>query len=98
MSISRALALDGYRLYGLEFLMPIKNRIAELRRARDWSQQTLAERAQCSLSSLQKIEQGQWDDPSLSIALKLSAALDVQVNDIFFDENSPHGLELEVSR
>jgi putative transcriptional regulator len=60
----------------------LQNRIKHYRDAKGWSQQTLAGNADISLSTLQKVEQGQ-SKPSVDLAFKIAQTLGVTVLDVF---------------
>jgi putative transcriptional regulator len=77
--------------------MQIKNRIAELRRERNLSQQALATLAGCSVGSIVKLEQGQRSNAKISTAFELSKAFGVTVEDIFLIDLSPNGLNKVLS-
>jgi putative transcriptional regulator len=67
----------------------MKNRIAELRAQRAWTQADLARRVGVSRQSINAIETGKFD-PSLPVAFRLAALFDLAIQDIFtYDQ--PHG-------
>jgi putative transcriptional regulator len=63
--------------------MNLTNKLKLLRqRNGELSQQQLAEMVGCSRQTIISIESG-WKNPSVEIALKLSLALNIPVNDLF---------------
>ena len=63
----------------------MKNRIRELRTARNWSQVELGARVGVSRQAIIAIETGRFD-PSLPLAFKLARLFGVSIEDIFSDE------------
>jgi len=63
----------------------VKNRIRELRTARNWSQVELGARVGVSRQAIIAIETGRFD-PSLPLAFKLARLFGVSIEDIFSDE------------
>jgi putative transcriptional regulator len=66
----------------------MKNRIADLRAERAWTQADLAQRVGVSRQSINAIETGKFD-PSLSVAFRLAKQFNLTVEDIFTDDH-PH--------
>ena len=60
----------------------MKNRIKELRAARDWSQADLAARLEVSRQTVNALERGRYD-PSLPLAFKLAQLFATAIEDIF---------------
>lgn len=60
----------------------MKNRLKELRAARDWTQADLADRLDVSRQTINAIETGRYD-PSLPLAFKLAAVFDDKIESIF---------------
>jgi len=60
----------------------MKNRLKELRTAREWSQAALAERLEVSRQTINAIETEKYD-PSLPLALKIGKLFKVPVEEIF---------------
>jgi putative transcriptional regulator len=60
----------------------IRNRVKELRSARDWTQQQLADAVGVSRQSINSIERERYV-PSLELALSFARAFDVATDDIF---------------
>ena len=60
----------------------MKNRLRDLRTARNWSQVELGARAGVSRQAIIAIETGRYD-PSLPLAFKLAALFDLTIEDIF---------------
>lgn len=61
----------------------MKNNLQKLRWAKDWSQEQLARRSGVSRSLISAIENHTESNPSISTALRLAHALNVNVEDIF---------------
>jgi putative transcriptional regulator len=62
----------------------MKNRLKELRAAKDWSQAELAERLAVSRQTVNAIETERYD-PSLPLALKIARLFKLPVESIFSD-------------
>lgn len=60
----------------------MKNRLAELRARRGWSQADLAEGLQVSRQTVNALERDRYD-PSLPLAFRLAAVFDCRIEDIF---------------
>ncbi len=60
----------------------MKNRLRELRTAREWSQGDLAEKLAVSRQTIYAIETEKYD-PSLPLALKIGKLFKLPVEDIF---------------
>lgn len=60
----------------------IRNRVKELRSARGWTQQQLADAVGVSRQSINSIERERYV-PSLELALSFGRAFDVSTDDIF---------------
>ena len=60
----------------------MKNRVRELRAARDWSQAELGVRVGVSRQAIIAIESGRFD-PSLPLAFKLARIFGTSIEDIF---------------
>ncbi len=60
----------------------MKNRLAELRARRGWSQADLAEALQVSRQTVNALERDRYD-PSLPLAFRLAAVFDCRIEDIF---------------
>jgi transcriptional regulator with XRE-family HTH domain len=63
-------------------MMPLKDRLRELRKAADMTQQALATAAGLSVSVVVQIESGKIPDPRLSTLKALARALDVTLNEL----------------
>ena len=62
----------------------IKNNLRQVRRARsEYTQQDLADISGCTRQTIIALEQNKYN-PSLVLALKISAALNAKVEDIFY--------------
>ena len=64
----------------------MKNRLRDLRSARNWSQAELGARAGVSRQAIIAIETGRFD-PSLPLAFKLARIFGVTIEEIFDDED-----------
>ena len=58
------------------------NRLRDLRAARTWSQQHLADRLEVSRQSVNAIETGRYD-PSLPLAFKIAELFGLPIEDVF---------------
>jgi putative transcriptional regulator len=63
----------------------MKNRLKELRLARNWSQGALADELDVSRQTVNALETGRFD-PSLPLAFKISRLFDLSIESIFLDE------------
>jgi putative transcriptional regulator len=63
----------------------MNNRLKELRAARGWSQQVLAEKLEVSRQSVNAIETGRYD-PSLPLAFRLAKLFGKRIEEMFQDE------------
>jgi putative transcriptional regulator len=66
----------------------MKNRLRELRAAKEWSQSDLAEKLGVSRQTINAIETEKYD-PSLPLALKIARLFKQPVEDIFDDHGKP---------
>jgi transcriptional regulator with XRE-family HTH domain len=66
--------------------MPIKDRLKQLRKAADLTQQALATKAGLSMSAVIHIEKGRIPDPRASTVKALARALGVTTDELLFDE------------
>jgi putative transcriptional regulator len=64
----------------------MKNRVRELRVAKNWSQAELADRLEVSRQTVNAIETGRYD-PSLPLAFKVARLFRVKIEDVFDPEN-----------
>lgn len=64
----------------------MKNRLASIRVARDWSQQQLSIISHVSRSTINSIEMGDNNNPSVRTALRLAKALHTSVENIFWED------------
>ncbi len=60
----------------------MKNKLREMRAAKEWSQSDLAEKLEVSRQTVNAIETGRYD-PSLPLAFKLAKVFKVAIEDIF---------------
>lgn len=66
----------------------MKNRISELRRARNWTQEELAERAQVTRQTIISLENGRYN-ASLLLAHRLAVCFETTIEELFlFEEES----------
>jgi transcriptional regulator with XRE-family HTH domain len=77
----------------LELLMPIKDKLKELRTAQGLTQQALAEKARLSISAVIHIEAGRIPDPRISTLRKLARALEVSLDELASEEEDEGGGE-----
>ncbi len=63
----------------------MKNRVADLRAQRGWTQADLAQRVGVSRQSVNAIETGKFD-PSLPVAFRLAKLFDLTIEDIFTED------------
>jgi putative transcriptional regulator len=69
----------------------VKNRLAELRNANDWTQQELADRAEVSRQTIISLEGGRYN-PSILLAFRLARLFEVQIEDLFvYSEDETNG-------
>lgn len=66
----------------------MKNRLAELRAERAWTQADLAQRIGVSRQTINAIERGKFD-PSLPVAFRLARRFDLRIEDLFTDDHRP---------
>lgn len=69
----------------------IANRLPVLRAERRWSQAKLAERINVSRQTIVSLENGRYE-PTLKIAMRLSATLGVPIEEIFSPDPDDIGL------
>ena len=60
----------------------VKNRLADMRAQKGWSQATLAERLEVSRQTVNAIERQRYD-PSLTLAFKIAKVFDSRIEDLF---------------
>ncbi|MBE6485055.1 MAG: helix-turn-helix transcriptional regulator [Actinomycetaceae bacterium] len=63
----------------------MRNRLAELRKSRGWSQEHLAEVLGVSRQTVISIEKGK-SAPSLPLAFLIAATFDLRIEDVFFPD------------
>ena len=63
----------------------VKNRLADMRAQKGWSQATLAERLEVSRQTVNAIERQRYD-PSLTLAFKIAKVFDSRIEDLFIAE------------
>ncbi len=60
----------------------MKNRVREMRKSRQWTQEEFGDLLEVSRQTINSIENGRYD-PSLTLALKIARLLDESVEGIF---------------
>jgi transcriptional regulator with XRE-family HTH domain len=70
-------------------MMPLKDRVRELRKAAGLTQQALAVKAGVSVSVVQHIEQGAIPDPRVSTLVQLARAMGVPLDALVEDGGEP---------
>ena len=60
----------------------MKNRVREMRKSRQWTQEQFGDLLEVSRQTINSIENGRYD-PSLTLALKIARLLDDSVEGIF---------------
>jgi len=60
----------------------MKNRIAELRTKKSWTQQELADRTQVSRQTIISLERGRYN-PSITLAFRLARLFEVTIEALF---------------
>ena len=60
----------------------MKNRVREIRKRRQWTQEEMGDLLEVSRQTINSIENGRYD-PSLTLALKIAKLLDESVEGIF---------------
>jgi putative transcriptional regulator len=63
----------------------MKNRLRELRAAKEWSQSDLADKLDVSRQTVNAIETERYD-PSLPLAFKMANLFKLPIEEIFFDK------------
>lgn len=63
----------------------MKNKVADLRRQRGWSQSELASRLSVSRQTINAIENDRYD-PSLPLAFRMARAFALPIEKIFIDD------------
>jgi transcriptional regulator with XRE-family HTH domain len=74
----------------LGLMMPLKDRVRELRKAAGLTQQSLAVKAGMSVAAVVQIESGKTPDPRLSTLRALAKAMGVRVEELIGNEESGH--------
>lgn len=64
----------------------MENRLSEIRWRKGWSQAGLARRAGVAKSTICELENGNITNPSLEVAFKISKALNLKIEDVFYME------------
>ena len=65
----------------------MKNRVRELRTAKEWSQSDLADKLGVSRQTVNAIETERYD-PSLPLAFKVARLFKLQIEQVFSDANA----------
>ena len=68
----------------------MKNKLRELRAARDWSQADLADKLGVSRQTVNALETERYD-PSLPLAFKVARLFKLSIEEIFSDEDLEEG-------
>ena len=63
----------------------MRNRLPELRAAREWSQRDLAAALDVSRQTIISLEKGRYD-PSLPLAFRIARLFDCTIEDVFEDD------------
>jgi putative transcriptional regulator len=63
----------------------MKNRLADLRAERGWTQAALAQRVSVSRQTINAIETGKFD-PSLPLAFRLAKLFNLTIEELFLDD------------
>lgn len=63
----------------------MKNRLADLRTARGWTQQQLADLVGVSRQTVISLERGRYN-PSITLAFRLARTFDLQIEKVFLYE------------
>jgi putative transcriptional regulator len=66
----------------------MKNKLRELRAAKEWSQSDLADRLDVSRQTVNAIETEKYD-PSLPLAFKISRLFKLKIEDVFSENGKP---------
>lgn len=66
----------------------MRNRLADLRAERNWSQGDLADRLGVSRQTINALERGRYD-PSLPLAFRIAALFGRRIEDIFEPDETP---------
>lgn len=61
-------------------------KIREIRKGKRMSQDELASKSGISRTIISRLETGEQDNATMKTLARLAAALDVQIQDLFFDE------------
>jgi len=64
----------------------VKNRIRDLRTAKNWSQADLADKLDVSRQSVNAVETGKFD-PSLPLAFRIARLFGKKIEDVFDDKD-----------
>lgn len=63
----------------------MKNRMAEFRQQREWTQQELADRLDVSRQTVISLEKGRYN-PSIILAFRIARCFNVTIEEVFIDE------------
>lgn len=63
----------------------MRNQLRELRAAREWSQNDLADKLHVSRQTINALETGKYD-PSLPLAFKIARLFKIPIEEVFFDK------------
>ena len=67
----------------------MKNRLAALRSANDWTQQELADRVEVSRQTIISLEGGRYN-PSILLAFRLARLFEVKIEELFLYSEEGH--------
>jgi transcriptional regulator with XRE-family HTH domain len=87
--VSRHRGSEVFKVQTAELLMPLKDRLRELRTAAGLTQQALAFKAGLSVSVVAHIESGRIPDPRLSTLRALAKAMGVALGEFLEEEEKP---------
>ncbi|MDQ3199482.1 MAG: helix-turn-helix transcriptional regulator [Chthoniobacterales bacterium] len=63
----------------------MRNQLRELRAAREWSQNALADKLRVSRQTINALETGKYD-PSLPLAFKIARLFKIPIEEVFSDK------------
>jgi putative transcriptional regulator len=82
MGVLLDVGLLRHRIVFLSVEVSVKNRLRELRAAKEWSQSDLADKLEVSRQTINAIETEKYD-PSLPLAFKVARLFKLKIEDIF---------------
>src|SRR5207249_4128829 len=87
LSLSDLYSVGNWLHAHLQPPLPMKNKLRELRAAREWSQSDLADKLGVSRQTVNAIETERYD-PSLPLAFKVSQLFKMPIEEIFEPEKN----------